>query len=194
MARLPTKEEIDEQVAAFQPYYEALGKTAHAWNHLQEELAQLFCEVGGIDPMGLRLWHALKSDRSQRDLLEAALHSALEDEKWAKKYPKAKTDITWLLVEANRLADRRNDAIHAPCTIGIKTGQLEIVPFSFYGNPRAKKLQGKQILNEFGWYEKSADTLRHFAISIAYCFRSGEVRTWPDRPHMPALRQDSIRD
>jgi len=179
-------------VKAFEPYYAALGRTAHAWNHLQEELAQLFSDLSRTDNLGLALWHTVKNDRGQRDLLETALNSALEDEDWTKKFPKAKNDITWLLRETNKLADRRNDAIHAPCTMGVKTGQLEIMPFSFYGNPRAKKLLGKQILNEFKWYEGCADTLRLFSVSLAAALRNDRI-TWPDRPHLPALQQDPIR-
>lgn len=192
MVKLPDENAINELVTAFEPYYFALGKTAHAWNHLQEELAQLFSDLTGTDDLGLALWHTLRSDRGQRDLLEAALKSRLEDEEWREKYPRAKEDIGWLLTECNNLANRRNDAVHAPCTMGIKSGQLEIVPFSFYRNPRAQALKGKQILQEFAWYEATADTLKNFAVSLGAVFRS-DRRSWPETPKLPTLQHKSSR-
>jgi hypothetical protein len=192
MVKLPTEEEASIWVKKFEPYYPALGRTAHAWNHLQEELANLFSDLTHTDHLGLALWHSLKSDRSQRDLLEAALKYFAQDEDWTARYPRANDDITWLLNETNKLADKRNDAIHAPITMGIRTGELEIVPFSFYGNPRAKKLLGKQILREFEWYERCADTLRKFAVSVDAGLR-GALPSWPERPQLPALQQDASR-
>lgn len=193
MAKLPSEEQVNELTAAFEPYYAAVGRTAHAWNHLQDELANLFADLTELDSLGLALWHALKSDRTQRDVLEAAAKAKGEDEEWLSGFPKAKDDILWLLARANELADKRNDAIHAPCTIGIASGQIEIVPSSFFGNPRARKLQGKQILNEFAWYEERADVLRNFAVALGSCLRRHDTRTWPERPRTPELRQDSNR-
>jgi hypothetical protein len=192
MARLPSDEDFAAMDAALDPYFMALGKTAHAWNHLQEELGQLFCFLTNTDAVGLTIWHALKSDRSQRDLIEAALRSLAEGEDWVKEFPRAQADISWLLLETNKLADRRNDAIHAPCTVSNAHGDFEMIPLSFHGNPRARKLRGKQIVNEFQWYGETANVLKSFARHLCVGLNRSPYISWPDRPRMPTLRQDPI--
>ena len=187
MAKLPTTEEIDAATAAFDPYYSAVGKVVHAWNHLQDEFAELFCIVSGLNhSVGLAIWHAVQSDRGQREMLRAAVYAACADEEWAKKFPSAKEGIDWLLNEANKVADRRNDAIHAPCSVTIGTGDFEIIPFSFLGNPRAKKLHTKDILAEFSWYARSASVLKQYAVDVEAALSSTR-RPWPDKPRMPIL-------
>jgi hypothetical protein len=65
MAKLPTSEEVEAAEKALEPYKLALGKVAHAWNHMQEQLGRLFCMVSGLDDsMGMSIWHALKSGRN----------------------------------------------------------------------------------------------------------------------------------
>src|SRR5215204_399962 len=115
MAKLPTKEDIDKARIHMDAHYLALGRVANDWNHMQEQLGLLFCAVAGLDNfMGMRIWHALKSDRSQRDLLEAATIAASDDDEWQKSFPKAKEDIEWILERVNARSDGRNSAIHAP--------------------------------------------------------------------------------
>jgi hypothetical protein len=64
---------------------------------------------------------------------------------------------------------------------------FEIIPFSFLGNPRAKKLLKKDVLAEFGWYAQSASALKKYvqALQVALS-RAG--KPWPDRPQMPTLQ------
>jgi len=62
----------------FQPYVTALGRLTLAWNELQGALGELFWTLSNPKPEpGLRIiynpiyaWSALKSDRSQRDVLK----------------------------------------------------------------------------------------------------------------------------
>ena len=170
------------------PYIVSLGNVAHAWNHLQEEIGKLFCLVSDLsNSMGMSIWHSSRSDRAQRDMLRGALSARISDEEWAEKYPKAVDDIRWLLIKANVVADQRNDAIHAPCSLGIDGDELEITPIVFFGNPRAGKLRGKDILNEFAWYEKCADTLKVFTREIESALIEPRAFPWPDRPRLPIL-------
>jgi hypothetical protein len=194
VAKLPNDEEVDAATAAFAPYFTALGKVAHAWNHLQEEVGRLFCLVAGIDDhMGLAVWHSSKSDRAQRDMLEAALLTAALDEDWAEKHPKAKQAIQWLLGRANGVGGQRDVAVHAPCSIGVDGGAFEIVPLAFHGNRLAKTLVGKRILDEFRWYEKSADVLKEYARAIHVAL-ADEGFPWPDKPHMPTAPRHRDRE
>lgn len=196
MAKLPTKEQMIAAKAALEPYKLALGSVAHSWNHLQEQLGLLFCMITGLeDTMGMAIWHALKSDRSQRDLIEAAVEAASKDEEWARDFPKAKEDINWILRKVNNLTDGRNSAIHAPVFSYIG-GLPDIRPYTLHGNPNAKRLRGKDIFAEFEWYEKYFDTLQLYAggITIALIDRrrpAGARMPWPDRPLLPTVKQKS---
>jgi hypothetical protein len=197
MAKLPNKEEIEAAVTALEPYQLALGKVAHAWNHMQENLGLLFCGISGLDDtMGLGIWHALKSDRSQRDLLEAALLAASADEGFTNDLPKAKEDIEWLLKKVNALADGRNSAIHAPI-FSLTGGEAEIRPLTIYQNPNAAKLLGKDILTEFEWYEAYFSVIRKFAAAMCIAMAGrrltefGSLGPWPDRPLLPTVQQKS---
>jgi hypothetical protein len=191
MAKVPTLPPDNVLIATWEPYITALGKVAHAWNHLQEELGKLFCEITELSyAMGTAVWHSSKSDRAQRDMLEAALFVRASDEEWAENFPKAVDDIRWLLHRTNGVADQRNDAIHAPCSLGIDGHELEIMPIVFFGNPRAKKLRGKDIMSEFAWYEKSADTLKAFTREIESALMEPRAPyPWPEKPQMPTLEQ-----
>jgi hypothetical protein len=76
-----------------EPYVAALGRVAHSWNRLQEDLGQLFATVTGLlDGSGVAIWHSTPHDLAQRKMLRAAVetstHSRLTTER-----PKAKVDI-----------------------------------------------------------------------------------------------------
>jgi hypothetical protein len=104
------------------------------------------------------------------------------------KHPKARDDILWIVEKANHYSERRNDAIHAPCSIAIGTGKFEIVASYFNGHPRAANLKGKDILNEFAWYEALAETLSRFTQQIRGALLFSDT-PWPDRPSLPSLGQ-----
>ncbi len=194
MAKLPTEQEIEAAEQALEPYKLALGKVAHAWNHMQEQLGRLFCMVANLDDlMGMSIWHALKSDRSQRDILLSAAIAADRDPDWNKDFPKAKADIKWLLQKVNALTDGRNSAIHAPI-FSTAVGEAEIRPFVFYGNPNAARLLGKDILAEFDWQERYFSAVRSHAAAMTnplLARRFSEMWPWPDRPLLPTVGQKS---
>ncbi len=64
----------------FRPYVAALGQIPLAWNGLHSQRALLFCTVmgGRYSNQFLAVWHAIKSDRMQRDVLEAAARESRE--------------------------------------------------------------------------------------------------------------------
>jgi hypothetical protein len=68
----PTPEEFEKIT---QPYQLAIGRVALAWNGLQESLADLFWVTLGIENGVIpgAVWHALQSDRLQRQVLKAAV-------------------------------------------------------------------------------------------------------------------------
>ncbi len=64
---------------AFEPLALALGQLALSWNDLHETLAIVFCSVmgGGSTTHLLAIWHALTSDRAQREILKAAVNAEM---------------------------------------------------------------------------------------------------------------------
>jgi len=135
MARLPTLNEISALEATLEPYFTALGKVAHEWNHLHEELGKVFCAVTALDlSVGMAIWHSLKSDRSQRDILEGVVQGKEFDEDWMEAHPGAISGVLYLTKETNKIADRRNIAIHAPCHALPELDDFEIKPITFFGN------------------------------------------------------------
>jgi hypothetical protein len=171
------------------PYFLAVGKVANEWNHLQEALGELFGVVAGINQkMAFAIWYSTQSDRTQREMLRAALSTSSE-ELWKHKPTHAQQDVTRLLNKADSIADQRNDAIHAPCSLGIEGGKFEMMPQYFFGNPRAKKLQGKNLLTELEWYAHSATALMLYSRLVTASL-SHAHSPWPDRPQMPTLVQN----
>ncbi len=162
---------------SWQPYIQALGEVAHSWNQLHEALAYLFsCATGTNQNVAYAVWHAVRSDLAQRHILKDAV--AVSDN-YLEKWPNAQAEINWIIDRTNELANRRNDAIHAPVEmeLGFGTGQLfKISASHFTGNPRALSLKGKDLVKEFHWYRNYSDTL------IDYTKRISLALTWPDEP------------
>jgi len=69
----------------YAPYVAALGQLALAWNGFHETLSLLFCRLvaekhpptkfDNTSGQLLAIWHALKSDRGQREILQAAVEN-----------------------------------------------------------------------------------------------------------------------
>jgi hypothetical protein len=184
MATLPSADELNAIEATLQPYFLALGKVAHSWNHLHEELGKIFCAVTQLDlSVGMAAWHGLRSDRGQRQMLEAAIKGAAESEDWVEEHPGALEGVIWLINRVNCLSGDRNNAIHAPCHALPGLEDFEIKPITFFGNRLARKLQGKDILQEFSWYEQTADILRRHATDVRFALDAQVA--WPERPALP---------
>jgi|SRR5271166_4463830 len=193
----PQRPTLGEAVdAAFGEYYLAVGGVVRAWNTLHEYLGQLFVTVSGatwVEPwVALAIWYSVKSDRTQRDMLRAAVNA--NPGRW-EKLPKALADLEWLFKCADELADARNNAIHTPCSIYIGgSDPPEMGPAYFAGeNPRvkklwAKKLRGKQLLAEFDWCDRYAWTLIGFIQKLEPAIRLRDGRPWPDRPRKPTRK------
>ncbi len=97
-----------------------------------------------------------------------------------------KEDILWLLNKANVIAEQWSDAIHAQCTIADVDGDPKIMAAFFYGNPKVKKLTGKDIIEEFLWYSACANALKLFAMAVYFAI-SSDTHPWPKRPILPTL-------
>ena len=176
-------EDIEEVFAA---YCLALGKVAHSWNYMQEELSRLFVICSGMRAeISHAVWNALKSDRSQRDILRAALQSNQQGLE-----PDFVKGVTWILDQAEKVAFRRNNAIHAPCMVQITDGPIEIAPNYFKGNPQALNLKDKDISLEFEWYEKSAECLSRYSQHLREVKASAKAHFFKRPPTLPVLKSN----
>ena len=169
----------------FTPVATELGRLVFSWNELHEHLGELFEAV--IRPRNhgtaLAAWRVTESDRMQRKMLEYAVLAS----KWesTKSRPSTQQDILWLVSKADKLADQRNDAIHAPYAILTESNKTtKIVPLDFFGNPRAKKLSGKPLKDEINFYHRRAQTLSAYAVALATAVREDHI-PWPHKPKLP---------
>jgi hypothetical protein len=166
---------------AFRPLAIELGYLVYEWNRLHEALATLFGDVVSSTKnksIPYAIWHSTPNDRTQREMLKAAAAAATT------ATPQTKSDIAWLLAELHKLAGKRNAAIHAPLIFANEMTQVEIIPWFFFGNPRAAELKDKSLLHEFKWYRDHLARLAYFAEGLDLALSVG--RPWPKRPQLPS--------
>ena len=168
----------------FTPYAIALGQLALAWNGLHETLALLFSMIMGGGDIGryLAIWHAIKVDRAQRDILLAAARAA---ELSGSPYPKLVSDLKWICGKANAVEGARNDALHSPLWGARRgPGSALVMPITGLGHVRAQELQAKDLLSEFRWCRDAALVLTQFVRDLDAAISEFGL-AWPDRPAWP---------
>jgi hypothetical protein len=190
IVRPPTREEMR---VAFDLYTAAVGRVAYAWNYLHEKLGGLFARVvGGYEydvqrNVALAVWYSSYSDRSQRQMLEAAIKAASGDPVWAQLPRNARDDLIWLIERANRLGDKRDEAIHAPCSLFVDHEGSAMAANILSGHRRARSLTGKELLIEFDWLERYIEALSRFTYGAWLAMSVGNP-TWPEKPSAPDRR------
>ncbi|HXW26304.1 MAG TPA: hypothetical protein VEK73_16285 [Xanthobacteraceae bacterium] len=126
----------------------------------------------------LAVWHALKMDRAQREILLAAAKSNT----WGAVPVTLIEDIEWICGRADVIEDARNDSLHSPLWADERNPASAIVkPVTFLGHVRAGKLFDKDLLTEFRWCRDAAMALDDYAIGIADSLFD-PMKPWPDRP------------
>lgn len=136
---------------------------------------------GGYSNQFLAVWHALKQDRAQRDILLAALNKHMNPA----PPPRIIDDLKWLCGRADALEDLRNDALHSPLWAQPRgPDQAYVGPMIGLGHVRAQKLVNKDLLKEFRWCRDAAILLADFAYEIDASL-SDPFRSWPKRPDWP---------
>lgn len=172
---------------AFRPLALEIGWLVYQWNRLHEAMAELFSDIASPKEVqiGFAIWHSTPNDRTQRDMLDAAIKARGGHNFDGRQY----NDVVWLLKQLKELAGKRNNAIHAPMIFATDPGtwDIEILPNYFFGNPRATELRNKNLLQEFRWYKDHLARLADFAERLH--FASAEGFPWPDRPPLPSVGQ-----
>jgi hypothetical protein len=172
----------------FRPYNEALGQIALAWNGLHSAMALLFCTVmgGGYANQFLAIWHALKNDAAQRDILQAAAKDSFgyESDLGAKVFE----EIKWINGHARKVSDARDDALHSPLW-GFHQRETPVVPMTGLGHQRAQKLAAAQrgLLAEFRWCRNASLVLTDYVKDIDELLSRDPLPllSWRDRPALP---------
>jgi len=182
--RYPTDKEVRE---AFVAYVEAVGRVAHAWNYLMETMGRLFVIVSGIDrTIAAAIWYASDNDRVLLEIFKAITAKAPELGWEGKK--DAKADVLWLAERVSNLHDKRNNAVHAPCSLLVEPDGPTMVPQLFSDHRRAKNLRGTELLVEFDWCERWANALTTFARAAEQALLYGDC-PWPEKPDKPDRMQ-----
>jgi hypothetical protein len=187
----------------FQPYTSVIGQTALAWNNLQEEFGTLFWTLLGSPShaASMAVWQVLKVDRAKRDMLEKAVQNLPQE--FYETFPRAKEEILWVVGEANKLEETRNNVIHAPLQVRATLGAIAalgpltkgkqrrkmpaaatVIPFDWNLNSRAAKIAGKHILTEYRYCHAATIVLRDYVSHLNFSIRRPDS-PWPDRPKLP---------
>jgi hypothetical protein len=125
---------FEDTIEAFDAYVAAVGKVAYAWNYLHEKLGVLFVAVSGAErEVALANWYSVWSDRGQRAMLRAKVNATNSER--SKTRPEAFDDLIWLLDRADELAEDRNNAVHAPCSLYISGSGSEMGAAFSMGTP-----------------------------------------------------------
>lgn len=187
--RIPKLPSLKAQAAISTKYNSAVGRVAANCTMVQEALAMIFSELATPEKnkrIAFSIWYSLTSDRGQQAMLSAVIKSNASA-RWP-AFSTAKDDLAWLLKEAGRLLEARNNAIHAPTSMflgGSRSGTAVITPLTWPGHPRAGNLIDKgDLVEEFTWVANWADVLTSFSRMIWNALLAPNG-AWPDRPQRP---------
>lgn len=145
------------------------------------------------------VWNAITNDAIQRDMLLCAAKFAHD---MGEIGDRAIADVEWLLREARKVSEARNDAVHAPLISWGRPGQEMVRPEVEWGHPRARNLADKHLLSEFRWCRDSAVKLAEFCLHLELALQKnpgalsaahGRVWPWPNRLVLPSRGQKKDR-
>lgn len=199
----------------YQPYVQAIGQLVLAWNDLHEKLGFLFVTLLDLNRVNAEaaddeieierwsgIWASAAYDRPKRSMLQGVLSENLQGD--LKNLPMFKEDILWILKEADKIEEIRNNAVHVPLVwmgnhpvmrelvLGL---DLEIVPNVRLGHKRGASIAKRDIrsglLREYRWAREACLVLRDFTqqMRVAVTWHSPdeppEPSPWPHRPSLP---------
>ncbi len=169
-----------------------LGRLVQTWALLQESLVGVFEQATECPPhVANSMWHSIKSDLVQRDVLIAALQSSTHLLRaWKGDVQKEQRvlifeEYIWAITEINKLSHTRNDLVHSPIIFFGASGATEMDARIQHSNPRAGKLKDKELYQLSRWMcAKCDDIERHMASLWPHVRKHGKV---PARPKFKPL-------
>jgi hypothetical protein len=169
-------------------YAMAFGRVSGAWNYLHQALGGIFAVlIGGHAELVLAAWRSIENDRAQREMLRATIKAVslnvASAERW-KQTPKAPDDLLWVLKRAEKLADVRNDAIHALVSVHVRPEMVEV---NVTRPPRGKReiklianaAKGRKLLDEFAKCEQDTGALSVFVRRATFALAEPDRQEWP---------------
>ena len=196
--------EVDEvtltklaEIAELASHAEALGHVSLAWTRLHEIMAILFGLLLRPVPeeKAYAIWHSIKNDRSQRDMLSALAQAALPSEGEARKA------IKWAMDNLLSLENSRNDALHAPYVlVHDEERGPTMIANDLTGNKRAANLAGRDLGAELESYKKNFTAVADYLWEVARRLSAsdnalalGRFGTMPPPPSLPKPAQSMSR-
>jgi hypothetical protein len=131
---------------------EALGHVSLAWTTLHEVMGMLFASLlmPASQEHAYAVWHSIKNDRTQRDMLKALAESALPEDDEIRKA------IKWAVDNLNTLENSRNDALHSPYVLVHHPERgPTMISNDLTGNRRAANLAGRDLSVELESYKSN---------------------------------------
>ena len=164
----------------FEPFALALGRVTLAWNSLHVALFGLFWAVSGYANRLIpgAIWHALKVDRAQRDILK---NFAASNVLGISIPNNIRTEIAWILNEANVLENDRNNLLHTPFAIN----ENGVFALHLGQHKRGITLSGKEMQAYANWLFSRIMMLTEYAEQLEEPIRRSHL-SLPKRPSLPA--------
>ena len=125
------------QERKFKPLAVEIGWIAYEWNRLQEALAELFTDaMGAKDYVSFAVWHSVRSDLAQREMLKAAV--AYREANAPPEFKPIWRAVTELILDTDKISIKRNDALHVPLMFvsNLYEDNIEIETLGIFGNPK----------------------------------------------------------
>ncbi len=173
----------EEAEKILEPCALELGKLVFAYNRMQDKLGKLYWAALGKDKgrEAEEKWYSIPSDGAQRKMLKDVAASVA----WPAMIQE---EIGWLLDEAGKMGQKRNDAMHASYVMLTNEEGTKTVSDPFSGNKRAKNMAGKNLIKEFRWYRVCAEVLAQYAVMMHYhLLFTSQYPQLPVRPTLPLL-------
>jgi hypothetical protein len=175
-----------EVKALTEAHERAIGKIVIAWNEYQTQLGDVFGKLFGQKQWSLALaaWHVLENERAQRAMLAAVARAKL------KATDPLRGELLWLLASTDgMISEQRNTGVHMPLMrYWDENGNFHILPLTTHDNKRAAKMTGRNLLTEFGHYERQIREMRGYAMAISFALTpKGRRRGSAKMPNRPQL-------
>jgi hypothetical protein len=177
-----------------------IGLCIRSWATLHEMLADMLRFVLKIEySVSFAMWHSLKSDLSQRELLLAAVKASrdhLEHMVLLSQLPTPFPQIAIydaIILAINKITEhshRRNDAAHSPIVFSrsfFNDEDYEAEVSRYTQNPRAAKLKDKELFQYFRWSNACAQEFQLHIRALTKCLY--DETPLPEKLQLPPLSQ-----
>jgi hypothetical protein len=168
------------EISELTSHAEALGHVSLAWTRLHEIMANLFGLL--LAPVAKErayaIWHSIKNDRSQRDMLLALAEASFPADSEIRKA------IKWARDNLLSLENARNDALHAPyLLIHDEERGPTMIANELTGNKRAANLSGRNLGVELESYKKNVTAVADYLWVAAQELSRPQKNALAQQPH-----------